>query len=157
MDQDPPTMTAMRRGLVTLLLLSALAGCGGSDDKKSGSDEPEVSEPATSASEQSPSASEQSPSITVSAKTTCDQLFGGDGKGPLEVVVDWWSTDEGLTSKLSDALEEVEQIAATAGPELQPYLLTAVSETKSAAASGGDATTFKAAGLEVSNACVDLY
>jgi hypothetical protein len=146
----PLMMTDMRRGLVTLMIVSTLAGCGGSDRDKSGSDEPSASEPAT------PSASESSPPITVSTKTTCDQLFGGKGKGPLQVVVGWWSTDEGLTSKFSDALEEVEQIAATAGTELQPFLLTMVSETRNAATGGGDSTTFKAAGLEVSNVCVDV-
>lgn len=151
-------MTAMRRGLVTLLVVSALTGCGGDDGDQSGSGEPSASETVTQSPSETPtpSASESSPAITVSTKTTCDQLFGSKGKGPLEVVVEWWSSDEGMTSTLSDALEEVEQIAATAAAESQPYLLTMVSETRSAATSGGDSTTFKAAGLEVSNVCVDV-
>ena len=61
-----------------------------------------------------------------------------------------------MTDKLSNALEEVEQIAATAGTDLQPYLLAMVSETRGVAISGGDATTFKAAGLEVANVCTPL-
>jgi hypothetical protein len=156
--QDPLTMTAMRRVLVTLLVVLALAGCGGSESDDSGSDEPSASEPATPSTSDpaTPTPSQSSPTITVSTKTTCDQLFSGNGRGPLEVVVAWWSTDEGMTPKLSNALEEVEQIAATAGSDLQPFLLAMVSETRGAATSGGDSTTFKAAGYEVTNVCLPL-
>lgn len=140
------------------MLVLALAGCGDSGSDKSGSDEASASESATPSTSESgtPSPSPSEPTITVSTKTTCDQLFSGNGKGPLEVVVAWWSTDEGMTSKLSNALEEVEQIAATAGPDLEPYLLAMVSETRGVATSGGDSTTFKAAGYEVTNVCVPL-
>ena len=86
------------------MLLSVLAGCGNGEDSASDgpsadgeSETPSVSEtPSATAS-----ASESEPTITVSTKTTCDQLFGGKGEGPLEAVVDWWSTDEGMTGDLS--------------------------------------------------------
>ena len=99
----------MRLALASLVTLLVLAGCGDSNPDDSGPNDTSASEVETAASESDTAASEQSPKITVSSKTTCDQLFGGDGKGPLEAVVDWWSNDEGMTLKLNKQLEEVAQ------------------------------------------------
>lgn len=143
--------------MIGALTIGALvSGCGdegSAEGNAAGATVTVTSTPESSPTTETPSATESAPDIVVSARTTCDQLFANNGRGPLDVVIDWWSTPDGMTPKVSDALEEVEQVASTAGPDLEPYLLTIVSETRGAIANGGDTTVFKAAGYEVANVC----
>lgn len=136
----------MKRGVLVIVALLALAGCGESDK------EPAVKESTPSASP-TPTPSDE-PTIVVSANSTCSQLFAADE--PLSVVIDWWTNSDGYTQELRDALDEIEEISQTAGPELRPFLETVVEETRLVAHgtnTDGDSTLFKAAAYEVTAVC----